>query len=93
MLPTGSYVAERRGEFVELGEMSRGELGDELVTFFRQLHAHDPGVVRIRRPADHAGRLGAIHESDRAMALQQQVLRDLAHRRGLRAGMAFDRHQ
>lgn len=86
-------VVQRGGEFVELRQMCRGELRDELVALVREFHPHDAGVVGVRRPANDAGGFGAVHESDRAVALQQQVLGDLADRRRPRSRMALDRHQ
>ena len=92
-LAGGNQGAQRGGQFVHFGQVDLGQPGDQLVASLGELHPGHPGVAGIRAAADEAGRLGAVHETHRTVALQQQVVGDLADRRGLGARMALDRNQ
>ena len=89
----GDQGAQRGRQFVHLGQVDLRQPGDQLVASLGELNPGHPGVAGIRAAAHEAGRLGAVHETYRTMAPQQQVIGDLADRRRLGARMALDRDQ
>lgn len=56
----------------------------------RQRHTHHPVVVGIPAPADEAAGLGAIDQLDHAVVAQQELRREVAHRRIAGSGAAAD---
>ena len=70
-----------------------GQLGHQPVSFLGQLDPDDPRIVGVRAPAHETRCLRAIHQPHCAVALQQEVIRQLSHGWRPVAGMALDRHQ
>lgn len=90
---TGQQVVERRGELVQLGEVSRGQGRHEPVTLLGEVYAHYARVLAVLLATDDAGGLRTVDKPYGAVALQLQVLGKLPDRWRFRAGMTFDRHQ
>lgn len=93
LLLFGHQGVQRGGQLVQFLQVISCQLGDCLVTGFGELDPGHPGILGIRAAAHEAGRLGAIHESHGAVALQQQVVGDLTDRGRGAPGMTLDRHQ
>ena len=70
-----------------------GQIADEPVAFPGQLDARDPAVARIRPAPDQSCRHRPMHQFDRAVRAQEQVLGHLADGWRQLAGMALERHQ
>ena len=90
---TGQQVVERRGELVQLGEVSRGQGRHEPVTLLGEVYAHYARVLAVLLATDDAGGLRTVDKPYGAVALQLQVLGKLADGWRLGSGMALDRYQ
>lgn len=89
----GDEPVQHGRELVQLGEMGMRELGHKPVAVLGELDTRDPAIARIRPAADQARRHRAVHQLDRTVVAQQQVVRDLAHRRRHIARMPLDGHE
>jgi hypothetical protein len=87
------HVAECSGELVQLGEVGAGELPDEPVPFIGKANADDAGILDVVLAADDADGLRPVDQPDSAVALQQEVLSQVANGGRLGARVALDGHQ
>lgn len=78
---------------MQLGQVRPGQLGDEPVSFRRELNADHSGVSSVGFAAYEAGRLRPVHQLHHAVMAEQQVAREVADGRREPAGMALDRNQ
>lgn len=86
-------VIQRLGEVVQLGEVGRGQVLHQRLTLVGEDHPDHAAVLVVLLTADDAGRFRAVHQADRAVALQQQVLGKVPDRRGLRTRVPLDRDE
>ena len=78
---------------MQFGQVGFGQPGNQPVTLAGEIYPDHPGVPGVRAAALEAGRLGAIHEFNRAVMPQQQVVGKLTDRRRGVARVSFDRNQ
>jgi formate-dependent nitrite reductase membrane component NrfD len=69
-VPFRKKGGQRIGELVQLGQVSLGQLGDQLVALLGELHPHHPGILAVRSPADEPADFGTVHEPHGAVTLQ-----------------------
>lgn len=91
--PLREQVVQRAGELVELYQVCFGELRDQFVALLGEFHSHDTGVVGIGASTGHAGGFRTVDKANGAVALQQQVVRDLADGRRTGPRVSLDRYQ
>ena len=69
-VPFRKKVGQRVGELVQLGQVSLGQFGDQLVALIGELHPHHPGILAVRSPADKPADFRTVHEPHGAVTLQ-----------------------
>lgn len=73
----GKKAGQRDGELVQFGQVRLGQLGDQLVACFGELHPYHPGVLAVLPPPGESAGFRPVDQAHGAMALQQQVVGQL----------------
>ena len=86
-------TGQRATQPAELLEVELGQRLKALATGRGELQAHDAVVVGVTDPLDQAGRVGPVHQSDRAVVAEEEVVGHLPDGRATTVGVTADGEQ